>query len=72
MTPSPGSGAIGEKIMTRTSRIAWLLVAVSSIITTSQGQAQQAPIVMKLGTATINDTQHEWMRRFASEVKQDS
>lgn len=34
------------------------------------GAAQaQAPIVMKLGTATINDAQHEWMKLFAANVE---
>ena len=28
--------------------------------------------VMKLSTATLNDTQHEWMRRFAAAVEKDS
>jgi TRAP-type transport system periplasmic protein len=28
--------------------------------------------VMKLGTATINDTQHEWLKRFAAAVEKDS
>ncbi len=32
----------------------------------------QAPIVMKLGTATINDAQHEWMKQFAKMVDQNS
>jgi TRAP-type transport system periplasmic protein len=31
-----------------------------------------APIVMKLSTATLNDTQHEWMKRFAAAVENDS
>jgi TRAP-type C4-dicarboxylate transport system substrate-binding protein len=34
--------------------------------------AQSNPIVMKLSTATINDTQHEWMKRFAAAVEKDS
>ena len=34
--------------------------------------AQGNPIVMKLSTATINDTQHEWMKRFAAAVEKDS
>jgi len=34
--------------------------------------AQTAPIVMKLSTATINDTQHEWLKRFAAAVEKDS
>jgi TRAP-type C4-dicarboxylate transport system substrate-binding protein len=34
--------------------------------------AQSNPIVMKLSTATLNDTQHEWMKRFAAAVEKDS
>ena len=34
--------------------------------------AQGTPNVMKLGTATLNDSQHEWMKRFAAMVEQDS
>jgi TRAP-type C4-dicarboxylate transport system substrate-binding protein len=35
--------------------------------------AQSAnPIVMKLSTATLNDTQHEWAKRFAAAVEKDS
>jgi TRAP-type transport system periplasmic protein len=34
--------------------------------------AQGNPIVMKLSTATINDTQHEWLKRFAAAVEKDS
>ncbi|MCC7168469.1 MAG: TRAP transporter substrate-binding protein [Rhodospirillales bacterium] len=30
------------------------------------------PIVMKLATATLNDSQHEWMKRFAALVERDS
>lgn len=32
----------------------------------------QAPVVMKLSTATINDTQHEFWKRFAALVEKDS
>src|SRR5262249_48805693 len=36
-------------------------------------QAQDAKtFVMKLSTATINDTQHEWFKRFAAAVEKDS
>jgi TRAP-type transport system periplasmic protein len=34
--------------------------------------AQSNPIIMKLSTATINDTQTEWMKRFAAAVEKDS
>ncbi len=39
----------------------------------SPARAQAAnPVVMKLSTATINDTQHEWLKRFAAAVEKDS
>jgi TRAP-type C4-dicarboxylate transport system substrate-binding protein len=34
--------------------------------------AQGAPIVMKLATATLNDGQHEWMKRFAAAIETKS
>jgi TRAP-type C4-dicarboxylate transport system substrate-binding protein len=34
--------------------------------------AQAKAVVMKLSTATINDTQHEWLKRFAAMVEKDS
>jgi TRAP-type transport system periplasmic protein len=38
----------------------------------SPASGQSAPIVMKLSTATINDTQTEWMKQFAAAVEKDS
>jgi TRAP-type C4-dicarboxylate transport system substrate-binding protein len=35
-------------------------------------QAEDAPIVMKLATATLNDAQHEWMKRFGAAVESKS
>ena len=34
--------------------------------------AQDKTYVMKLATATINDTQHEWLKRFGAAVEKDS
>ena len=34
--------------------------------------AQSAPIVMKLGTATVNDTQHQWLKTYAALVDKNS
>ena len=34
--------------------------------------AQDKTYVMKLSTATLNDTQHEWIKRFAAAVDKDS
>ena len=54
-----------------------LVIAVAAVLTlaglASPASAQNpAPIVMKLSTATINDTQHEWLKRFAAAVEKDS
>ena len=35
-------------------------------------RASANPIIMKLSTATLNDTQHEWLKRFAAAVEKDS
>jgi len=34
--------------------------------------AAQGAVTMKLSTATLNDTQHEWLKRFAAAVEKDS
>ncbi|HJV81990.1 TRAP transporter substrate-binding protein [Noviherbaspirillum sp.] len=34
--------------------------------------AQAAPIVMKIGTATLNDSQHQWMKIYAELVEKNS
>ena len=38
----------------------------------SVARAETAPIVMKLTTATLNDGQHEWMKRFGAAIEQKS
>jgi TRAP-type transport system periplasmic protein len=38
----------------------------------SPASAQANPIIMKLSTATLHDTQHEWLIRFAAAVEKDS
>jgi TRAP-type transport system periplasmic protein len=47
---------------------------VSALIGMSSPAAAQAgkTYVMKLSTATLNDTQHEWMKRFAAAVTKDA
>lgn len=40
------------------------LIAFSAIASSAMAQTTQ-PIVMRLSTATLNDAQHEWMKRFA-------
>src|SRR3990172_12478958 len=45
--------------------------AIAGALATSAA-AQTAPNVMKLSTATINEIQHEWMKRFAAKVEKAS
>ena len=51
-----------------------LVAAVAAIVgVTSPAAAQNSnPIIMKLSTATVHDTQHEWLNRFAAAVEKDS
>jgi len=59
-----------------TSRRRIGLVAAGAIATLGlsgpPAQAQDKVFVMKMSTATINDTQHEWLKRFAAAVEKDS
>lgn len=49
------------------------LLSVSAILSgANPALGQQAPIVMKMSTATLNDAQHEWYRRFGAEVEKKS
>ena len=48
----------------KSSRLSWLL-ALALGVAAAPGLAQP---VMKVGTATINDVQHEWAKRFADRV----
>src|SRR4051794_14513056 len=50
------------------------IFVLASVVVFSVGGAcaQGSPIVMKIGTATINDSTHEWAKLFAKHVEQDS
>jgi TRAP-type transport system periplasmic protein len=54
--------------------ITFVLVAAISIMAMGvpRPHAQGAPIVMKLAAATLNDAQHEWMKRFAAAIEKKS
>jgi TRAP-type transport system periplasmic protein len=54
---------------TMTSVAAFLLLVLT--FTAAQG-AEDKTYVMKLGTATINESQHEWCKRFVAMVENDS
>jgi TRAP-type C4-dicarboxylate transport system substrate-binding protein len=57
-----------------TTGAALLLAALAILVgvATRAGAQGAGPIVMKLSTATLNDTQHEWLKRFAAAVEKDS
>src|ERR1700683_1082547 len=49
------------------------LAILAVLASPSAAYAQGAnTYVMKLSTATVNDTQHEWLKRFAAAVEKDS
>ena len=52
--------------------VAALAVVLATLVAVAPLRAQSAPIVMKLATATLNDAQHEWMKRFAAAIEQKS
>ena len=47
-------------------------VAASSLALVPAPVRAAEPIVMKIGTATLNDTQHEWMKRYKAAVERDT
>jgi len=48
------------------------VLAAAIAVAAAPAQAQDRTFVMKLSTATLNDTQHEWLKRFAAAVEKDS
>jgi TRAP-type C4-dicarboxylate transport system substrate-binding protein len=49
------------------------LAIFSALFAAPAARAEDAPaFTMKLSTATLNDTQHEWMKRFAAAVEKDT
>src|ERR1700761_824414 len=60
-----------------TTRYAAALAVMSALLAqpalAQDGKIQDGKTyVMKLSTATLNDTQHEWLKRFAAAVEKDS
>ena len=53
------------------SRAAAAFAILVTLALPSASRAEDA-IVMKLSTATVNDHQHEWLKRFAAAVEKDS
>jgi TRAP-type C4-dicarboxylate transport system substrate-binding protein len=56
------------------TRYSFALAIVSTLLASSSAAYAQdgKSYTMKLSTATINDMQHEWMKRFAAAVERDS
>jgi TRAP-type C4-dicarboxylate transport system substrate-binding protein len=63
-------GAVGAVFSTglATAVLATILVTILAPMPAAHAQT----FTMKLSTATINDTQHEWFKRFAALVEKDS
>ena len=67
MTSMPRSRALSARLA------ALCLVSASALLAGANPvSGQQAPIIMKMSAATLNDMQHEWYRRFGAEVEKKS
>ena len=63
-------GITQQLIQPRTTSVACILMLALTLGTAQA--ADDKTYVMKLGTATINDAQHEWCKRFVAMVEKDS
>ena len=61
-----------RKTAVRTIGIAVAMAGFAALQASPAVAQGTAPITMKLSTATLNDTQHEWLKRFAAAVEKDS
>src|ERR1700752_4238834 len=59
-----------RRAQARAAAISAFIFALALIF--SAARAEDNTYVMKLGIATINDSQHEWCKRFAAMVEKDS
>ncbi len=55
--------------MRKTTRAHLLALAAAAGLTLGVAAPASAEVVMKMASATINDVQHEWQKRFAEELK---
>src|SRR4029077_15545042 len=65
-------GVIEPAVRPRTVSAACACVALLALTLSAARAADDKTYVMKLGTATINDAQHEWCKRFVAMVEKDS
>jgi TRAP-type C4-dicarboxylate transport system substrate-binding protein len=61
---------INPELRTRMAAAGALMFSLA--LAPNAASAQEKTYVMKLGTATINESQHEWCKRFAAMVEKDS
>jgi TRAP-type C4-dicarboxylate transport system substrate-binding protein len=54
------------------TRLALCAAALAVLAAFGPAAAQDKTLVMKLSTATLNDAQHEWMKRFAAAIEKNS
>src|SRR5882724_13457907 len=66
-----GSGMRIRHVLLSTLGAVLAAGAMACLGSAAHAQADKV-MVMKLSTATINDTQHEWLKRFAALVEKDS
>src|SRR5579864_2056626 len=65
-------GLIKPAVRLRTVSAACAGAALLALTLSGARAADDKAYVMKLGTATINDAQHEWCKRFVAMVEKDS
>jgi TRAP-type transport system periplasmic protein len=59
-------------ILTRRTLVGAGLGLFAPTVNITRSKAQTAPTIMKLGTPTLNDGQHEFLKRFSAEVEKRS
>ena len=59
-----------KTLLTAVGAAGFAATTLMELASPAQAQAGKT-FVMKLSTATINDTQHEWLRRFTAAVEKD-
>src|SRR5438128_11576571 len=64
-------GLLKHAIRSRTASATGACIALLAL-TFGAARAEDKTYVMKLGTATNNDAQHEWCKRFVAMVERDS
>jgi TRAP-type transport system periplasmic protein len=69
-TPASRTNSILNSVAAR-GALAVCAVVIAAMLAVA-GEARAQTIVMKLATATLNDAQHEWMKRFAAAIEKNS